>query len=525
MSGPSSSPGFGRPPRAAQRIADGNGDLADGLSDLEDGLVTARTGMAQLRDGQATLHNKLGQLADGSRAGRRRAAQQISGSVQRPPHTAGPGGRLPAAHRRRRRATRRCGGFYLPAKALDDPRLALAGSYYLSPDGRTARFVVLGQEDSFSNPARERSRAVDAAARRALVGTPLADAKVGTTGIAASNEDIHLMSDKDFLLIGGVALLAVFLILIWLLRSLVAPVMLIGSVVLSFIAAMGLSVLFWQVLLGHDIDWTVTSTAFIILVAVGSDYNLLMMKRMKDEAPNAERAGIARAVSRTGHVITTAGLIFAASMFAMLFSPLIGIKEVGFTIGMGLLLDTFVVRSIVVPSAATLLGRRLWWPGAAPGGAEATCPHSPWVFRRTIRSPMCVTRASHSARHLAMGTSTEHLAACRLRARPEHRGPLGLRRHQQRRQPSGNRHGDRHETVSPTPSTTPSTTPSATSPATPAPTGPAFLDYRIGGRQRCRGHQCGPGLPSAPRRPEGLPGLTSTVRSPISPTRARAGHW
>jgi len=106
-------------------------------------------------------------------------------------------------------------------------------------------------------------------------------------------------------------------------------------------------------------------------VAVGADYNLLLMKRMQEDAPAGEREGIARSVTMTGGVITAAGVIFAASMGAMMTGSVTTLAQIGFTIGLGLLLDTFVVRTLVIPALATLLGRHLWWPRRVRGESVA----------------------------------------------------------------------------------------------------------------------------------------------------------
>jgi RND superfamily putative drug exporter len=115
--------------------------------------------------------------------------------------------------------------------------------------------------------------------------------------------------------------------------------------------------------------WSVPSVAFVVLAAVGADYNMLLIKRIHEESPDGSPAGVARALAVTGSVITAAGLIFAASVFAMMSGSVLTLTQIGFTIGMGLLLDTFVVRTLVVPAFAALVGPRLWWPRI--GGAAA----------------------------------------------------------------------------------------------------------------------------------------------------------
>ncbi|MCW2663961.1 MAG: X-X-X-Leu-X-X-Gly heptad repeat-containing protein, partial [Mycobacterium sp.] len=118
----------------------------------------------------------------------------------------------------------------------------------------------------------------------------------------------------------------------------------------------------FQFVLHQAIYWNVQATAFIVLVAVGADYNLLLITRIREESGSGIRTGIIRAVRSTGGVITSAGIIFAASMFGLLFGSLSTMVQTGFIIGAGLLIDTFVVRTITVPALAAMIGRANWWP-------------------------------------------------------------------------------------------------------------------------------------------------------------------
>lgn len=363
-------PGLRQAAEAARRIADGSLELKAGLARIDAGLARAEDGADQLADGSRTMTTRLGDLAggadkvaDGSRrveGGTAEMAQSVSelrGGLERAAtylRKTGKAAKDPAI-----------GGFYLPPAALDDSRFALASGIFLSPDGRTARMIVLGDTDAFDRTATERALAVRAAAEQGLRHSPLEGSEVRTTGIATINADLEVFNQRDFNLIALVALIGVFLILLVLLRSVVAALFLLASVALSYAAAMGLGVLVWQIGLDRPLDWSVPTIAFILLVAVGADYNLLLMKRMLEEAPDGSRAGIARAVSATGGVITAAGVIFAASLFAMMAGSVVTLSQIGFTIGIGLLLDTFVVRTLVVPAGAVLLGPRLWWPKRA----------------------------------------------------------------------------------------------------------------------------------------------------------------
>jgi RND superfamily putative drug exporter len=136
--------------------------------------------------------------------------------------------------------------------------------------------------------------------------------------------------------------------------------------VLNYFAALGLGVLVFQHGFGHAIAWPVPLLAFILLIAVGADYNMLVVSRLREESTQNMRLGVLRTVTSTGSVITSAGLIFAASMFGLMIGSLDMMIQAGFIIGCGLLLDTFVVRTLTVPAIATLLRERSWWPHRLP---------------------------------------------------------------------------------------------------------------------------------------------------------------
>ena len=118
---------------------------------------------------------------------------------------------------------------------------------------------------------------------------------------------------------------------------------------------------------GQAIAWQVPLLAFIILVAVGADYNMLLVSRLREESGRNIRVGVLRTVASTGSVITSAGVIFAASMFGLMVGSLANMIQAGFIIGCGLLLDTFVVRTLTVPAIATLLREASWWPQQPTG--------------------------------------------------------------------------------------------------------------------------------------------------------------
>jgi RND superfamily putative drug exporter len=158
------------------------------------------------------------------------------------------------------------------------------------------------------------------------------------------------------------AVALIFIIMLIITRSVVAAAVIVGTVLLSLGTSFGLSVLVWQYLLGIRLHWIVLVMSVILLLAVGSDYNLLLVSRFKEELHHGLKTAIIRAMAGSGSVVTSAGLVFAATMASFVFGDLLSIAQVGSTIALGLLFDTLIVRSFMTPSIAALLGRWFWWP-------------------------------------------------------------------------------------------------------------------------------------------------------------------
>ncbi len=186
-------------------------------------------------------------------------------------------------------------------------------------------------------------------------------------GIPAENLDVENTNARDTKLIIPVVLLVVGLILTLVLRALVAPAYLILTVVASFAATLGLATFAFTELFGADgIAFNLTLLAFIFLVALGVDYNIFLMTRVREEARVlGTREGTLTALVETGGVVTGAGLILAGTFATLTLLPLEELVQIGATVSVGVLLDTFVVRALLVPSLTVLLGERAWWPGRA----------------------------------------------------------------------------------------------------------------------------------------------------------------
>ena len=199
--------------------------------------------------------------------------------------------------------------------------------------------------------------------RRVVRDIPDADARVG--GQTASNLDAQATSQRDRVVVIPLVLLAVFVILILLLRAVVAPVLLIATVVLSYLATLGVSgVVFTDVFGFAGADSSLPLFAFVFLVALGVDYNIFLMTRVREEGARlGHRAGTLAGLALTGGVITSAGVVLAATFGALAVIPLVFLAQLAFAVAFGVLLDTFVVRTLLVPALTVDIGRKVWWPG------------------------------------------------------------------------------------------------------------------------------------------------------------------
>jgi RND superfamily putative drug exporter len=252
--------------------------------------------------------------------------------------------------------------FYLPPDVFKNADFKRAMNSFLSPDGHSARFIILHRGDPASAEGIASVNAIRTATEESLKGTPLEDAKIYVAGTAAMFKDISEGAKWDLVIAGISSLCLIFIIMLLITRAFIAAAMIVGTVALSLGASFGMSVLFWQNILGIPLHWSVIAMSVIVLLAVGSDYNLLLVSRFKQEMKAGLNTGIIRSMGGTGKVVTNAGLVFAFTMASMAVSDLRMIGQVGTTIGLGLLFDTLIVRSFMTPSIAALLGRWFWWP-------------------------------------------------------------------------------------------------------------------------------------------------------------------
>jgi RND superfamily putative drug exporter len=351
--------------------------LGGGLGGLSSRLATLQNGAGQLADGSRKLADAVQLLVDQTKkmgAGLNDASgflMAMKYGASAPPMA----------------------GFFIPPQVLTQEDFKKAAGIFISPDGHAARYLVQTKLNPFSVAAMDQVNSILNTSRQAQPNTTLTDAKVSLAGISVGLRDTRDYYNRDFNFIIAATVIIVFLILIGLLRAVVAPLYLICSVIISYLSALGIGVIVFQLILHQELHWSVPGLTFIILVAVGADYNLLLISRIRDESPHGIRVGVIRTVGSTGGVITAAGLIFAASMFGLLFASISMMVQAGFVLGMGILLDTFLVRTVTVPAIATLVGEANWWPSRSrPQKLSRRAHHSRWTRIRKAFTPRFVRR-------------------------------------------------------------------------------------------------------------------------------------
>lgn len=353
------------------------GSLQNSMAALDQGANALADGSRRIADGVRALDDQTTQLGEGlSRAAAFLLAMKLNASQ---PGTS---------------------GFYISPEILNNDQFKDLATVFMSPDGHAVRYLVQSKLAPFDTKAMDQVNTILATARGAQANTSLADASISMSGMTPYYSEVRDYYNDDVRYIILMTVAVVFLILVMLLRAVVAPLYLVGTVILSYLSSLGIGVIVLQLIGGHPIAASMPGMAFIVLVAVGADYNMLLISRIRDESPNGIRSGVIRTVGTTGSVITSAGIIFAAPMFAMLFSSIASVVQAGFVIGVGLLLDTFVVRTITVPALAVLVGKGNWWPSgwwakrrpvkrrkpARSPGHRAVPDRSPWAWASAYRT-------------------------------------------------------------------------------------------------------------------------------------------
>jgi RND superfamily putative drug exporter len=325
------------------QLVDGSGQAADALAAASTAISATRTKMGQAREiitalslGTGSALPEFSRLADYLTA----LGADFAGSPDR--------------------------GFYLPEGALHNPGFQRAEQVLFSPDGHATRLLVFVEGHPWDQAAAEHTASIRTAIHEATKEGTLGENVVRITGAGAYTSDLQSTLASDMGLLVTVTLVLIFLVALLLIRSPIAAITIVATVGVSYLSALGVTVVLWTCLFGQDIHWAVPPLSFVALVAVGTDYNLLFTARLRDEASGGLKTGMVRAFATTGGVVTTAGVVFALTMLALVASRVSSIAQIGTTVGIGLVIDTLVVRTFIFPALARLQGRWFWWPHFQP---------------------------------------------------------------------------------------------------------------------------------------------------------------
>ena len=235
---------------------------------------------------------------------------------------------------------------------------------YFSTDSTIARINIVLNGDPNAHTALDAVTRIRTAVAANLHTTTLASGASYLGGQSAQQADIMSINDSDFLKVVGLAILGILIVIIILLRSLLAPLYMVATVLLNYGATLGITTwLFIDVLKQGALIYMIPLFIFVILVALGADYNIFLVSRIREEAHDRSiKDAVSHAVANTGGVITACGIILAGTFATLLTSPLQVVVQIGSAIALGVIIDTFIVRALLVPALAALAGRWSWWP-------------------------------------------------------------------------------------------------------------------------------------------------------------------
>ncbi|GGD48778.1 MMPL family transporter [Paenibacillus nasutitermitis] len=323
-------PGVAEAAGGLEQLAAGQKQAADGTAKLKGGLDTLTGGLNDGAKGLADISLGLAQVKD---------AQTMIGNSQIP-------------------------GWNLPQEALDRPELQQALDYYMSEDGKTTKFDVILSVNPYSAEAMGTVDNLRNALNQSLAKSPISEPQIRLSGTTAQIEELKAISQNDFTRTGTFVLIGIFIVLMILLRSFLAPLYVLLSLGFNYFVTMGIVEFIFVRLLGETgLSWSASFFIFLIIVALGVDYSIFLMARFKEEyRPRGIAYAMTRAMSTTGGVIISAAVIMGGTFAALMLSGVNTLLQIGAGIVIGLVLYSTVFMGLVVPALANLVGEANWWP-------------------------------------------------------------------------------------------------------------------------------------------------------------------
>ncbi|ESU31373.1 membrane protein [Bacillus sp. 17376] len=332
------------------QLADGQGQIVDNFPKLTNGLTGINAGQQQLLAGFGGLGGQLSQLTDGlsqSTDGLNQVAEGL-GSAQE--YLDG-------------LAQSDSNGFYLPADVLESEDFTQVFDVYMSNDRKVMTLDVIFEANPYSNEAMAQVAEIEAAVERATKGTKLENADVAIGGITSTNADLDTMSGQDYSRTVILMLLGIGIILVFLFRSIIMPIYIIGSLILTYYTAMAVNEVIYVDILGYSgISWAVPFFAFVILVALGVDYSIFLMDRFNEYKNLSISEAMLLSMKKMGTVIISAAIILGGTFAAMMPSGMMSLLQIASILLVGLFLYAFIMLPLFIPVLVKNFGEANWWP-------------------------------------------------------------------------------------------------------------------------------------------------------------------
>jgi RND superfamily putative drug exporter len=333
------------------QLANGQGQIVSNIPKISDGLSGVTNGQKQLLDGFGDLDGQMNQLTDG-------LGQSVDGLNQVSDGLGSAQDYLADLSK-----TPESSGFYLPEDVLASEEFEQALDTYLSNDRKVMTLDVIFGANPYSNEAINQIDEINAAIERATKDTKLENAKVAIGGITSINADLNTMSNNDYTRTVILMLVGISIILVFLFRSIIMPLYLIGSLILTYYTALGINEVIFVNILGYTgISWAVPFFGFVILVALGVDYSIFLMDRFNEYKDISVEEAMLLAMKKMGTVIISAVVILGGTFAAMIPSGMLSLIQIASIILTGLLLYAFIVLPLFVPVMVKNFGAANWWP-------------------------------------------------------------------------------------------------------------------------------------------------------------------
>ncbi|MBM7645710.1 RND superfamily putative drug exporter [Scopulibacillus daqui] len=344
--------GMGQLEQGIQSAASGQTQINRKLPDLENGASSIQQGQEKLKEGFSQFNGQIGQLSSGLNNSAK-GLDKVSKGLQSANDFLN---ELSASNSS-------LSGFYIPDQALKSNQFKNALDTYMSKDRKITTIDVIFKYNPYSTEAMDQIDKIKSAVKRAAKGTQLENAEVGISGITSTNNDLRTISHKDYTRTATLMLIGIGLILIILLRSLIMPVYIIASLILTYFTSLGLSEIIFENILGYSgLSWAVPFFAFVMLIALGVDYSIFIMDRFNEYFDLPIREAIIEAMRNMGTVIMSAALILGGTFAAMMPSGVLTLIEIAVIIIIGLILYNLVILPLFIPIMVKTFGKANWWP-------------------------------------------------------------------------------------------------------------------------------------------------------------------